>query len=86
MRHVAFVRQRGVIRIGKRRPKRALPIGRRRHFFTLRGSISAVAGLADAYRTSLVPGLPDAKTGDEDLTAIVTFAKVVETRLEEHVS
>ena len=86
MRHVAFVRQRGVIRIGKRCPKGALPIGRRRHFFTLQGAVSAVARPAQDNETLLVPGVPEAKTDDEDLDAVVTFTKAVETRLEEHVS
>jgi len=82
MRHVAFVRQRGVIRIGKRCPKGALPIGRRRHF----GAVSAVARLAYDNEALLVPGVPEAKTDDEDLDAVVTFTNAVETRLEEHVS
>jgi hypothetical protein len=34
----------------------------------------------------LVPGVPEVKTDDEDLNAVVTFTKTVETRLEEHVS
>ena len=86
MRHVAFVRQRGVIRIGKRCPKGALPIGRRRHFFTLHGAVSAVRRPAQDNETLLVPGVPAGKTDDEDLDAVVTFTKAVETRLEEHVS
>ena len=76
----------GVIRIGERCPKGALPIGRRRHFFTLDGSISAVARLAYDNETLLVPGVPEAKTDDEDLNAVVTFTKAVDTRLEGHVS
>jgi hypothetical protein len=86
MKHVAFVRQRGVIRIGKRCPKRALPIARRRHFFTLHGAVSAVARPAQDNETLLVPGVPKAKTDDEDLNAVVTFTKAVGTRLKEHVS
>ena len=81
MRHVAFADSAGVIRIGKRCPKGALPIGRRRHFFTLHGAISAVARLALP-----VPGVPEAKTDDEDLNAVVTFTKAVDRRFEEHVS
>jgi hypothetical protein len=54
MRQVAFVRQRGVIRIGKRCPKCALPIGWRRHFFTLHGAVSAVARPAQDNETLLV--------------------------------
>jgi hypothetical protein len=34
----------------------------------------------------LVPGVPEAKTDDEDLNAVVTFTNAVETRFEEHVS
>jgi len=86
MRHVAFVRQRGVIRIGRRCPKSALPIGGRRHFFALHGAVSAVARPAQDNETLLLPGVPEAKTDDEDLNAVVTFAKAVETRLVEHVS
>ena len=86
MRHVAFADSAGVIRIGKRCPKGALPIGRRRHFFTLHGAISAVARLAYDNETLLVPGVPEAKTDDEDLNAVVTFTKAGDTRLEEHVS
>jgi hypothetical protein len=75
----------GVIRIGERCPKGALPIGRRRHFFTVHGAVSAVARLAFDNETLLAPGVPDAKTNDEDLNAVVTFTKAVDTRLEEHV-
>ena len=82
MRHVAFADSAGVIRIGKRCPKRALPIGRRRHF----AAVSAVARLAYDNETLLVPDVPEAKTDDQDLNAVVTFTKAVETRLEEHVS
>ena len=84
MRHVAFADSAGVIRIGKRCPKGALSIGRRRHFFTLRGAVSAVARPAQDNETLPVPGVPEAKT--EDLNAVVTFTRAVETRLEEHVS
>ncbi len=80
MRHVAFADRAGVIRIGERRPKGALPIGRHRHFFTLHGADSAVASLAYDNETLLVPGVPEAKTNDEDLNAVVTFTKAVETR------
>ncbi|MBV8242728.1 MAG: hypothetical protein JOY75_18255 [Hyphomicrobiales bacterium] len=86
MRHIAFADSAGVIRIGKRCPKGALPIGRRRHFFSLRGANSAVARLAYDDETLLVPGVPEAETDDEDLNAVVTFTKAVEMRLEEHVS
>ena len=86
MRHVAFADSAGVIRIGKRCPKGALPIGRRRHFFTLHGAVAAVARLSYDAETLLVPGVPEAKTDDEDLNAVVTFTKAVDTRLEEHVS
>ena len=67
MRHVAFADSAGVIRIGKRCPKGALPIGRRRHFFALHGAVSAVARLAYDNGTLLVPGVPEAD--DEDLKA-----------------
>jgi hypothetical protein len=63
-----------------------LPIGRRRHFFTLQGAVSAVARPAQDNETLLAPGAPEAKTDDEDLNAVVRFAKAVETRLEERVS
>ena len=86
MRHVAFADSAGVIRIGKRCPKGALPIGLRRHSFTLHGALSAVARLAYDNKTLLVPGIPEAKTDDEDLNAVVTFTKAVETWLEERVS
>ena len=86
MKHVAFADSAGVIRIGKRCPKRALPIGQRRHFFTLHGAVSAVARPAQDNETLLVPGVPAAKKDDEDLNAVVTFTKAVERRLEEHVS
>ena len=86
MRQVAFVRQRGVIRIGWRCPKGALQIGRRRHFFALQGAVSAVARPAQDNETLLVPGVPEAKKEDEDLNAVVTFTKAVEKRLEGHVS
>jgi hypothetical protein len=86
MRHVAFADSAGVIHIGKCCPKGALPIGRRRHFFAMHGTVSAVARLAYDNETLLVPGVPEAKTDDEDLNAIVTFTKAVGTRLEEHVS
>jgi len=84
MRLVAFADSAGVIRIGKRCPKGALPIGRHRHFF-LHGAVSAVARLAFDNETLLAPGVPEAKTNDEDLNAVVTFTKAVDTRLEEHV-
>jgi hypothetical protein len=67
-------------------PKGTLPIGRRRHFFTLHGAISVVARLAYDYETLLVRGVPEAKTDDEDIDAVVTFAKAVDTRLEEQAS
>ena len=86
MRHIASADSAGVIRIGKRCPKGALPIGRRRRFFTLNGAISAGARPAQDSETLLVPGLPEAKTDDEDLNTLLTFTKAVETRLEEHVS
>ena len=86
MRHVAFADSAGVIRIGKRCPKGALQIGRRRHFFTLHGAVSAVARPAQDNETLLVPGVPQAIMDDEDLNAVVTFTKAVETRREEHVS
>ncbi len=86
MRHIAFADSVGVIRIGKRCPKGPRPIDRHRHFFTLHGAVSAVARLAYDNETLLVPGVPEAKTDDEDLNAVVTFTKAVETRLEEHVS
>ena len=43
-------------------------------------------GRLNDNETLLVPGVPEAKTDDEDLNAVVTFTKAVETRLEEHVS
>ena len=86
MRHVAFADSAGVIRIGKRCPKGALAIDRHRHYFTLHGAISAVAKLAYDNETLLMPGVREAKTDDEDLNAVVTFTKAVDTRLEEHVS
>ena len=86
MRHVAFADTGGVIRIGRRCPKGALPIGRLRHFFTLHGAIFAVARSAQDNETLLVPGVPEAKTDDEDLNAVVMFTKAAKTRLEEHVS
>jgi hypothetical protein len=86
MRHVVFADSAGVIRIGKRCPKCALPIGWRHHFFALHGAVSAVARPAQDNETLLVPDVPEAKTDDEDLNAVVTFTKAVETRLEEHVS
>ena len=76
----------GVICIGKRCPKGAPSIGRRRHFFALHGAVSAVARPAQDNETLLVPGVPEAKRDDEDLNAVVTFTKAVETRLEERVS
>ena len=86
MRHVAFADRAGVIRFGRRCPKGALPIGRHRRFVTLHGAVSAVARLAYDNETLLVPGVPEAKTDDAALDAVVAFAKAVETRLEEHVS
>ena len=85
MRHVAIADGAGVVRVGKRCPKGALPIGRRRHFFILHGAISAVARLAYDNETLLAPGVPEAKTDDEDLNAVM-FTKAVDARLEEHVS
>jgi hypothetical protein len=52
----------------------------------LHGAVSAVAGLAYDNETLLVPGVPEAKTDDEDLNAVVTFTEAVETQFEEHVS
>jgi len=52
----------------------------------LHGSTSAVARPAQDNETLLVPGVPEAKTDDEDLNAVVMFAKAAKTRLEEHVS
>jgi hypothetical protein len=86
MRHTACADSIGVIRIDRRCPKGALPIGRRRNFFTLYGAISAVARLAYNKETLLVPDVPEAKTDDEDLNAVVTFAKAVDTLLEEQES
>ena len=48
--------------------------------------MSVVARLAYDNETLLVPAVPEAKTDDEDLDAVVTFTKAGETRLEEHVS
>ena len=84
MRHVAFADSAGVIRIGKRCPRCALPIGRRRNFFTLHGAISAIASSPTTTRPCSCPPFPEAKTNDEDLDAVITFTKAVETRLEEH--
>jgi len=52
----------------------------------LHGAISAVARLAYDNETLLAPGVPEAKTDDEDLNAVVTFTRALDTRLEEHVS
>ena len=52
----------------------------------MHGAVSAVARPAQDNETLLVPGVPEAITDDEDLNAVVTFTKAVETRLEEHVS
>jgi hypothetical protein len=49
------------------------------------GAVSAVARLAFDNETLLAPGVPEAKTNDEDLNAVVTFTEAVDTRLEEHV-
>ncbi len=81
MRHVAFTDSAGVIRTGRRCPKSALPIGGRRHLFALHGAVSAVARLASDNETLLVPGVPEAKTDDEDPSVVVAFANAVETRL-----
>ena len=51
----------------------------------MHGAVSAVARLPYDNETSLAPGVPEAKT-DEDLNAVVTFAKAVDPRLEEHAS
>jgi hypothetical protein len=52
----------------------------------LHGAIAAVARPAQDNETLLAPGVPEAKTDDEDLNAVVMFAKPLDTRLEEHVS
>ena len=46
MRHVAFADRAGVIRFGKRCPRRAPPIGRHRRFNSPHGAVSAAARLA----------------------------------------
>jgi hypothetical protein len=84
MRYVAFVRQR------RRHPLwQALPQGRApdrpaSQLFHLAGRHLR---RREAYdnETSLVHGVPEDKT-DEDLSAVVTFTKAVETPLEEHAS
>ena len=86
MRHVAFADRAGVIRFGKRCPRGALAIGRHCHFFTLYGAVSGVPRLAYDNETLLVTCVPEAKTDDEALKAIVAFTKAVENRLEERVS
>lgn len=48
--------------------------------------LSAVARLAHDNETLLVPGVPEAKSEDAALAAVVTFVKTVETRLKERAS
>ena len=52
----------------------------------MHGAFSAVARLAYDNETLPVPGVPEAKTDDEDRNAVVTFTKAVDRRFEEHVS
>ncbi len=86
MRLVAFADRAGVIRFGKRCPKGALPIGRHHRLITLHNTVSAVARLAYDNETLLVPGVPEAKSDDAALAAVVAFAKAVDTRLAERAS
>jgi hypothetical protein len=86
MRHVAFADRAGVIRFGKRCPNGALPIGRHHRLATLRSTVSAVARLAYDNETLFVPGVPEAKSDDAALAAVVAFAKAVDTRLAERAS
>ena len=48
--------------------------------------IFAAARLAYDNETLLVSSVPETKTHDEDLNAVVMFTKAAKTRLEEHVS
>lgn len=86
MTHVAFADRAGVIRFARRCPKGALPIGRHRRFATLHDAVSAVARLAHDNETLLVPGVPEAKSDDAALAAVVAFIEAVETRLKERAS
>ena len=48
--------------------------------------LSSVAWLAHDNETLLVPGVPEAKSDDDALAAVVAFVEAVETRLEERAS
>ena len=82
MRHVAFADRSGVIRFGRRCPRRAPPIGQHRRFDSPRGAVSA----GRDRETLLVPSAPEAKFDDADLAAVVAVVKGVETRLKERAS
>ncbi len=86
MRHVAFADRAGIIRFGKRCPRRASPIGRQSRFDSPHGAVSAGARLVRDNETLLVPGAPEGKSDDAALAAVVAFAKAVDTRLAERAS
>jgi hypothetical protein len=86
MTHVAFADRAGVIRFGNRCPKGALPIGRHRRFVTLHDAVSAVVRPAQDNETLLVLGVPEAKSDDAALAAVVAFVRAVETRLKARAS
>ncbi len=52
----------------------------------MRSTVSAVARLAYDNETLFVPGVPEAKSDDAALAAVVAFAKAVDTRLAERAS
>jgi hypothetical protein len=84
---VAFADRAGVIRFGRRRPRRELPISWYRRFDS--PHVARVRGRAARPRqreTFLVPGAPKAKSDAAALAAVVTFVKAVETRIEERAS
>ncbi len=86
MTHVAFADRAGVIPsagAARRAHCRSAGIAASSPCMTL---LSAVARLAHDNETLLVPGVPEAKSEDAALAAVVTFVKTVETRLKERAS
>ena len=70
--HVAFCWRNGVIQIGTRLPAHALPIGRVDEQ-ALRIAVDVLARHGYKRGVRLVPGVPEAKTGDDAVDAVVRF-------------
>jgi hypothetical protein len=62
-------------------PDGSLPIARHDNPSLLRGTVAALARVGYDQKTLLVPGLPEAMSGEQALDALINFTERVTTRL-----